>query len=396
MADGIVDDSDRVANKPKFCKICNDSIRVSGVKCNGANCVTVVHAKCFEACSRVFAMDKCTWRCKNCVKSGPSSNEVVSFTDYALLRKENECLTREKEIINRLVSETSYINQLQKQKIEALEEKLSTSNTDIAIKSQERSVASYSAIAKKPIEKSAVLLIKSKNASCSNKQIESEIKSRMNPGVKIINTKLIKGGMLINCESESALSKLKTTLVQEVGSTYHIAEPVKRNPRIIVYGVDKEAAASPECFIPEIINKNELNCNVSDIKFVTVLKYKNVVNLVLELNSALFKYVTDKGFLYIGWKRCYIKEHINLLKCYKCCAFGHYQNECKSDKLVCPRCSKDHALKDCKSDTSSCCNCMNYNEKRKSNFPTDHSSNDISCNVRNIAINQFKSRVNYG
>lgn len=55
--------------------------------------------------------------------------------------------------------------------------------------------------AKKPIDSSsAVLLVKSKDVLWSNKRIESEIKLKINPGVKMIHTKPIKGALLINCD----------------------------------------------------------------------------------------------------------------------------------------------------------------------------------------------------
>nr|CAI5835904.1 unnamed protein product [Callosobruchus analis]CAI5847095.1 unnamed protein product [Callosobruchus analis] len=179
-----------------------------------------------------------------------------------------------------------------------------------------------------------------------------------------------------------------------MGNKCSVYEQKKFNPKIIVYSVNKSLADNDK-LIEYIIKDNRLDAEPSDIKLITKLSYKNSVNLILELKPALFKTVINTGYLYVGWMRCGIREHFKTVVCYKCCKFGHYKKDCKSQNVVCPFCSGFHERRDCNSTSPCCINCTDTNTKNKTNLPTDHSSNSPSCPCYLNKIDYLRSRTDY-
>lgn len=395
-------DADSLDSKKKICKVCSESIRAGGIKCNTIKCSVTLHAKCFELVAKIVYIDKSTWRCKACVKDAKQPNNIMD-ADYVVLQKENECLLREKELLNKLVYETAYSNKLQKTRIEELETKTAVSNFAGLQSDKSGSNSnhiSYSSAVKKLSDttNSTILLVKTKDTSTSNKQLELDIKSKIKPSAinaNIVNTRLIKDGLLINCANEESLNNLKSNLSQQTGTTYNISEAVKLNPRLIIYSVAKDSIECPD-LIENIINDNNLNTPTNEVKFVTKLKYReNFYNIVLEVSPSLFKLIINKGFLYVGWRRCGVKEHFHLPRCFKCSKYGHFQKACKSKDTVCSKCSLNHEFKDCNSNEISCNNCKYFNFKFKLNVPITHPTNDPLCNFRKFKLEELKTKICY-
>ncbi|XP_023313144.1 uncharacterized protein LOC108907863 [Anoplophora glabripennis] len=220
----------------KKCKICNETISRGGVKCSTAKCNVLLHSKCFDLVAKVVFIEKKTWKCRTCSENlrGQCSN---SSTEVTLLQKENECLIREAEMSNKRISDLEYIVNLQKSLVDAIKCKEITPSGD---NEKARSSSSYSDQLRKTVNKSSVLVIKSNDKSIDNKRIEKDVKSAINPGsinINVKNTKLIRNGILINCEDKNSCDKLKNSLENTIGFNYDINEPKKRNPRISVHNI---------------------------------------------------------------------------------------------------------------------------------------------------------------
>lgn len=388
------------------CKICNDTADNQSVKCNTAKCNVYIHLECFNTIAKVFLVDTKSWQCRICseeakTKSARGVNCVNS--DTKLLQKEIECLSREKELLSKLSSEMEYTIRLQKSKLEEYEAKTVSNKNPLIPHRDETSRSSYSAVAKKLSytnfnpSKTPVLVVKSTDRSISNVQVEKDIKSQINPGVLNINinkTKLIKDGLLISCENKNSYNILKDNLVQKVGSHYSVGDPIKLSPRIKLRGVDKNSLDNPD-FISHLISDNNLSASSSDIKLVTKLKNKYNFDVVLEVSSTLFSVVIKRGFLYTGWKKCYLEENFNIVRCYKCCKFGHLKKNCRYESTICPTCSGHHEKNDCKSKSQLCINCKNINDKFKLSLPTNHCASDKQCDFYKYKIEQLKNKIHY-
>ncbi|CAH1965858.1 unnamed protein product [Acanthoscelides obtectus] len=198
-----------------------------------------------------------------------------------------------------------------------------------------------------------------------NAKLEQELKSKFRPSqlnANVTGTRLIRDGVLVNCADVKSLQNLKDGLKRQAGNAFNVYEPKKLRPKIVVYSVDKSAAEDAR-LSEIIIADNELDATEADIRVVTNFKFKDGINVVLEVTPSIFKNVMGKGFLYIGWKRCNVKEHFDVAKCFKCYNYGHYKKDCKSSVTICPQCSGNHEKRDCISSDLCCINCKTSNNK---------------------------------
>nr|CAH7740833.1 unnamed protein product [Callosobruchus chinensis] len=334
-------------------------------------------------------VNKEAFLCKNCVCESKCSGGA------GMLKKEIECLTREKSLLEKYVSELEFSNGLLKSQLSCNINKSSSAANSSTIAPPAKTYAEQV----KSVKMSSVLVVRSSDQNIANTDLEREMKAKVRPGslnANVLETNLIKNGIIINCENSASLHKLKDGLQREMGNTRKcsVYEQKKINSKNIVYSVDKLAAQSDK-LIEYIIKDNTLDAQPSDIKLVTKLNYEKSVNLILEVKPTLFKIIMNIGYLYVGWMRCSIREHFNTTFCFKCCKFGHYKKNCKSQNVVCPICSGSHERRDCNSDSPCCINCKDMNAKNRTNFPVDHSSISPTCPCYLNRIGYLRSRTDY-
>nr|CAH7732384.1 unnamed protein product [Callosobruchus chinensis] len=155
--------------------------------------------------------------------------------------------------------------------------------------------------------------------------------------------------MVVHCEDENSLSRLKDSLNHKLGSKFTVSEPRKWNPRLLVKNVNLTNLPSAEAIIKDIVILNRLDEEQSShLKFVTKLKHFQSTNIVIEVSPDLRNMFLKKGFIFIGWKKSPVSDHFRIVKCYRCCSYGHSDKNCQSD-LVCPKCTRNHKLTDCNS-----------------------------------------------
>nr|CAI5862200.1 unnamed protein product [Callosobruchus analis] len=261
-----------------------DCIDKHAIKCGDPKCSVYIHKICFDLVAKVFVFDPKNWRCRGCAdeSKGRKASRSVSCSEpsseqVTILKKEIDCLVREKELISSIASEREYIVDVQKKIIANLENK--TVNI----------------------------------CSCS--------KNTDSPGslnVDIAKARLTKNGFLISCTNTADLKILKETLQSDTGSNFSICEPAKLNPRLIIYDVPKKCVSHKpqsnnpvlvDSFIETLISDNCLKATTADFKIVSVLNNKESFNIIIEISPFLFKPLVDKGYVFINWTRCRLQEH---------------------------------------------------------------------------------------
>nr|CAH7755079.1 unnamed protein product [Callosobruchus chinensis] len=90
--------------------------------------------------------------------------------------------------------------------------------------------------------------------------------------------------------------------------------------------------------------KNGLMSTLTRTKHSTL----NILFQSLRISPDLRKIILKKRYLYVGWKKCEVSDHINILRCSKCCGYGHTAKNCNLE-LVCGKCAHHHKLADCQS-----------------------------------------------
>nr|CAI5825636.1 unnamed protein product [Callosobruchus analis] len=237
-----------------------------------------------------------------------------------------------------------------------------------------------------------VLVVKS-NKDCSSDNVFSDVTKSVNPAalnICVNKTRKIKNGVAIHCKDDKSLKALKTSLSSSLGQEYSFDKQQKLNPRMMLYDVRLEVLNSPNEIVESIISLNELEEeHKADIRYITKLKRSNTTDIVLEVSPQLRKCFLRRRFLFIGWKASNVSDYVRVKNGYKCCGYGHFSKDCKSE-LHCPKCAGSHKLKDCKAETEQCINCLKYNRQHNRNIPTDHEATFSACSVHKTYVENHK------
>ncbi|XP_023243208.1 uncharacterized protein LOC111641289 [Centruroides sculpturatus] len=113
---------------------------------------------------------------------------------------------------------------------------------------------------------------------------------------------------------------------------------------------------------------------------------------VFEVTPKLRKIMNRQRKVNIGWVRCNMEEYYSIIQCYKCCRYGHFAKECRSEHSYCNYYGEDHRYSDCKNKATapSCINCI------KAKAPTSaHKADNNTCTERGKIIKNIITKTNY-
>jgi rubrerythrin len=176
----------------------------------------------------------------------------------------------------------------------------------------------------------------------SNLQQEINYECCVNNGKKIRNK-----SVLFELRNKNDCSYFLQTL--QNNCTKFIAKiPEKRNPRIFIHGIE---ANFPEEELVEAIREQNpwvKQCLADPAeqlvkRFVKHFRNGRTQYAVLEVTPKLYRAVMQRGKLYTGYSSCPVKDHIYVVRCHNCSAFGHISADCNSPKQ-CPHCAEEHEI----------------------------------------------------
>ncbi|KAK9700810.1 hypothetical protein QE152_g31016 [Popillia japonica] len=203
------------------------------------------------------------------------------------------------------------------------------------------------------------------------------------------------GSVIIYCNNADNINVLKSTIAEKIGNNYTTMSPRKINPKIVIYGVSVLDIKDREEFSKNLLTQNKLDrTSATVLNIVRVIGKEPTVNVIIEVDPFLFKSIMQKGKLFIGWKRCQVRESYHILRCYKCSGFGHLAKNCRSP-TSCPKCAGDHALQDCSSADPKCVNCVRSNDKYQTNYSVNHSVFDKTCPIYQNNVKHAQNITNY-
>lgn len=382
----------------EICGTCKDNFIVNSKSIKCGLCQAKYHGVCVSIRdSWLKFVSECAnlaWFCNNCNNNWQHKIKSKGV-DRSLLEKEIECLRREKHLTDKLLSELEYTVSLQKSTI-AKYEGVPDDHTN---HSAQTSATKYSDVVKSGDVTSSVLIIERKDGTVPENDILKDITTSVNLAdinACINATKKIRRGVAVHCEDDRSLNALKESLNGKLSSKYQIKEAIKYNPRLLINNVRLEGLDTPKQIVDNIIALNNIpEEDASEIKLVTKLVKNQYTNIVIEVSPILRKVLLQKGSVFVGWKKSVISDYIRVVRCYKCCGFGHYSKDCKELNSSCSKCSGTHCFKDCKSESNQCVNCTKQNKFYKKNFPIDHASGDPACPSLLAYTFNIKSKINY-
>nr|CAI5850964.1 unnamed protein product [Callosobruchus analis] len=252
--------------------------------------------------AKIFFADRKNWKCKNCVHKNKSGTILSTSGDIAILRHEIECLNREKELLNKLNDELKSNNNL-------LKEKLPSTQISYAAKTKmslpgetARPTISYS----ESVKKNKTLAGDIIKTNCSSNTCDDIIADLQTFGFKTLSKR----------EDKKSQETLEQHAKSKLGSKYTVNQTRLLNPRLLIKNIRYKEGTTDDEIMDDLQSLNHIERH--EMKIVTKLKYGNTVNLVLEVAPNLRSKLTCQGYVYAGWGRCSVVDHVRLLKCYKC------------------------------------------------------------------------------
>lgn len=384
----------------KKCELCGVGTRtvVKCIKCNFS-----VHAKCFDIMAKLIILNKSNWVCKQCIQSEPqTSGGIQNENALADFEKQVKQQDRELDILNNLNAELKTVNNLLKIRLCEVDKnyerilnisKISATNTiNTYSKEQEMvSTPSFSEVVRK--NASAVLVLEAKNERCDINTFKDNVNPvDLGPGITQIKQNN-NGKLIVKCLNNDHMNNVKSNLERCVGNNYKISTPARQYPKIIIYEAENNNSSADK-LRDDILKVNNLNAD-AHFKILRKISYKESINIIVEVGHEPFNKIMQLGYLFIGWRKCTVKESFNVVRCFKCSAFGHMANDCKNSEPVCPICALKHKIKDCPRESVKCVNCSTHNDRFKTNWDTNHSSKDRKCLSYMFQIENIKARTIY-
>lgn len=211
--------------------------------------------------------------------------------------------------------------------------------------------ARYSEMVQRNCEKIIVRPTEEQNCEKTRKEIQERIEPEK-LAISVNNIKYVKnGGILISCSDINSKDKIKNKM-EELKDKYVIEEPLMKKPTIIIVNaeedyINKENDEIVKC----LVEQNNMLNGENELKLKVVRKYiiknkKNCGNIIVEMENDIYKKALLNGTINLGWRRCKIFEHVNVIRCFKCARYGHVAKNCQN-KLACIKCAGNHNSKDC-------------------------------------------------
>lgn len=226
-----------------------------------------------------------------------------------------------------------------------------------------------------------------KECKNSNQTKEKLVKVLTEKNVKVNIKTMRPAGKNIIVSLESNEEKMKLTDAIAENDSIKIEKIKKRNPKIIMFGIEKKADVIElkndiidRNFLSTGILKNELKEEIK-FKFPIGKRENNYLNWVVELPSKLYWIAIKKGRLYANTKSYRVEDFCQPRRCNRCYLYGHVERFCKSQEIICRHCAeKGHTADMCnkKKETVRCINCIRAN-KGIINSSVNHYVMDRKC-----------------
>lgn len=251
------------------------------------------------------------------------------------------------------------------------------------------------------LKSKSAIIVKPTNSSQKNTQTKGDFLQEINPikhNLNILSVKNISnGGIVIGCQDESGVSKLKEVAKDKLAGKYEISDVKNLNPRIRLVGISEKLEESELVEFVRYQNKSVFseNSECKVIKLWPTKKNSNVFQAILQVDVATYNNLMSggDGKLFVGYDYCNVYDSVQLIRCYKCSGFNHHSDRCTFHRS-CPRCTEDHPVKECKAVNLKCVNCVKQNERDKDlNLDVNHAAWDSRCYVYNHKVKEYKAKT---
>ncbi|KAK2702884.1 hypothetical protein QYM36_018532 [Artemia franciscana] len=204
------------------------------------------------------------------------------------------------------------------------------------------------------------------------------------------------GRVILELGSKRELEAAMSVLTEKVSDTKYKPKEVKKHfPRMLVNG-----APSPQ--VKDESEKYLLQCNPEiqrmanegeSFRIITILENASKRKVVVEVSPKIRQFILSQRGLRIGFILASCDDYVHLIRCSKCCLYGHRKTDCRADE-VCSWLLGPHTYKNCDKSFSSRPNCRAC-EKNK--LKSDgHAAYELSkCPVAKKLTARLKNNIQF-
>lgn len=189
------------------------------------------------------------------------------------------------------------------------------------------------------------------------------------------------GTVIIELKCSDKAEEVHEKVVKKIGEEYVVKIPTPTRARLKIVGAGEFLTENE---LTATLNDQNETLNIKSLRLVTYYKsernnnttYSYIVEVEPEVHSAMLRALRVN----IGWDKCKVIECFGIIRCFKCCKFGHKSTECTNEEK-CSKCAGNHATVRCTSPTICCANCVSINAERKLNLDCGHYAYSLECAV---------------
>lgn len=232
---------------------------------------------------------------------------------------------------------------------------------------------------------------------CNSKDTRDALVSAVKPSDFDLRVKRISSargnGVRIEAHSVNLTKMMDSKELARAG--FRVERETKFNPRLIIHGVPcRLTTAEVESEIVALNLTNHDGAKVKVLYRFPPKENRSTTSCIIEVSPDVRNLLLKEKHIYINYSACRFSDHVRVLQCFKCLAFGHCAKDCKLSAL-CGHCAGEHELRDCtrRGEAASCGNCRRWhtNEERS------HSALDgDKCPILRRKLLDRIKLINYG
>lgn len=211
------------------------------------------------------------------------------------------------------------------------------------------------------------------------KQGRDEVRKALHEATKGKNYKIVdtinayNEGVILLCESKAECEKVAEAVNKKIGEKVEAKVPTFKNPKVKILNMrnydyvipksdnDEDFNKFKEDWLKQLKERNEYLANAVCLKFVKIYSKKrqgrvipDVYDIVMEVDPRSYKRLMEAGHVQSDMEKCRVIDGAIIIRCFKCCDFGHMAKDCKKEEQVCFKCGKNgHQAKNCQE--NECC-----------------------------------------
>jgi len=216
-----------------------------------------------------------------------------------------------------------------------------------------------------------------------------------------------KGSIILGCESEREMEKLRETMREKLGEDFKVTEPRGSKPKLKIVNVGEEELQLDDVILIDTIKKQNKIDEKLYIKIVKrIVKGRSDNNardrgerkedgsLILEVDEMTHELLLRREKINIGWRKCLVFDYYSIKRCFKCWGYYHIAKNCKREE-TCQKCAGKHKISDCKATKMRCVNCMHKIKTYNLKINDEHNALSRKCPTFIRALEEEKKRTGW-